>query len=249
MNDGGLPIAGGSSHAFKSLPLLRLSDGQLEALKWLALVSMLVDHFGRYAFGLGTDSWAFSVGRLAFPLFAFVLASNLARPGERVHRAWRTSRRLAIWAVVSALPSWWARDAWLPVNVLVTLAISAGLCGVLEARWSPLSQAFACVGGVTLALVAEFSFPGVLFVVCLQRALAGGSSAALLLAASMLALTAGVNMSFGGATAAVLTMASLPVVLAARFGSCDPRRIKWAFYLTYPLHLLAIGILARSLGG
>ena len=87
MNDGGPSRIGASSCAFKSLPLLRLNDGQLEALKWLALVSMLVDHFGRYAFGLGTDSWAFAIGRLAFPLFAFVLASNLARPGERVERA------------------------------------------------------------------------------------------------------------------------------------------------------------------
>ncbi len=249
MNDGGLPIKGASSPAFKSLLLLRLNDGQLEALKWLALASMFVDHFGRYAFGLGTDSWAFAIGRLAFPLFAFVLASNLARPGERVQRAWRTSRRLGIWAVVSALPSWWARDAWLPVNVLATLAISAGLCAVLEARWSPLAQACACVGGVTLALVAEFSIPGVLLVVCLQRALAGGNSAALLLAASMLMLTAAINMSFGSAMAGGFTLTSLAAVLAARFGSCESRRIKWAFYLTYPLHLLAIGILARSLGG
>ncbi len=135
------------------------------------------------------------------------------------------------------------------MNVLATLAISAGLCGVLEARWSPLAQAAACVGGVTLAVVAEFSFPGVLLVVCLQRALAGGSSAALLVAASMLMLTAAFNMGFGGAMAAAFTIASLTAVLAARLGSCEPRRIKWAFYLTYPLHLLAISILARSLGG
>ena len=249
MRGDGWPSDGASTLKEVNLRLLRLNDGQLEALKGVALASMLVDHFGRYAFGLGTDSWAFAVGRLAFPLFAFVLASNLARPGERVQRAWRTCRRLGLWALISALPSWWARDAWLPVNVLATLAISAGLCAVLDARWSSLAQAAACVSGVTLAAVAEFSFPGVLLVVCLQRALVGGTPAALPLAASMLMLTAAINMSFGGAIAAGFTIASLAAVLAARFGHFEAQRIKWLFYLTYPLHLLVIGILVRPLQG
>jgi len=59
---------------------LRFSDGQLEALKWIALASMFLDHFGRHLLGWGQDTWVFALGRIAFPLFALVLALNLRQP-------------------------------------------------------------------------------------------------------------------------------------------------------------------------
>ena len=61
---------------------LSFSDGQLEALKWIALASMFLDHFGRHLLGWGQETWVFALGRIAFPLFALVLALNLARAGR-----------------------------------------------------------------------------------------------------------------------------------------------------------------------
>ena len=89
--------------ASPSFSRLSFTDGQLEALKWLAFGTMLIDHFGRYAFGLSVDSWAFAVSRVTFPIFAFVLAVNMARPGDRAGRARRTGRRLTLWAILSLL--------------------------------------------------------------------------------------------------------------------------------------------------
>jgi hypothetical protein len=59
---------------------LRFTDGQLEALKWIALASMFLDHFGRHLLGWGQDTWVFALGRIAFPLFAWVLALTWPAP-------------------------------------------------------------------------------------------------------------------------------------------------------------------------
>lgn len=56
-------------------------DTGLDLVKWLAMLSMLLDHL-RY---LWPDAYGlFVVGRLAFPLFCLGIAANVARtrPGE-----------------------------------------------------------------------------------------------------------------------------------------------------------------------
>jgi len=58
-------------------PLL-LADGTAEALKWLALVLMVLDHVNKYLYN-DALLWVFPIARLSFPLFGFVLAYNLAR--------------------------------------------------------------------------------------------------------------------------------------------------------------------------
>ena len=87
-------------------PWPRFTDGQLELLKWIGVVSMFIDHFGRLLFGWGLETIAFGAGRLAFPLFALVLACNLARPGDQAARTKRIALRLAFACAVATLVSW-----------------------------------------------------------------------------------------------------------------------------------------------
>ena len=62
-----------------TLPALTLSDGTLEALKSLGLVLMTLDHVNKYL--LHSEAvLLFDLGRVVMPIFAFVLAYNLARP-------------------------------------------------------------------------------------------------------------------------------------------------------------------------
>ena len=53
-------------------------DGALDLLKWLALLSMVLDHL-RYV-GWQVDG-LYVPGRLAFPWFCLAMAANLARVG------------------------------------------------------------------------------------------------------------------------------------------------------------------------
>ncbi|WP_010101405.1 TraX family protein [Verminephrobacter aporrectodeae] len=61
-------------------PRLVVADGTCEGLKWLALALMTGDHVNKYLFN-ATLPVLFEAGRLALPIFVFVLACNLARPG------------------------------------------------------------------------------------------------------------------------------------------------------------------------
>lgn len=64
-----------------SLLLRNPRDANLDLIKWLAMLTMLLDHL-RYLYPQ-TD-WLFIAGRLAFPLFCLGIATNVARsrPGE-----------------------------------------------------------------------------------------------------------------------------------------------------------------------
>ena len=50
----------------------RARDANLDLLKWLAMLSMLLDHL-RYVWP--QSEWLFIVGRLAFPLFCLGIAA------------------------------------------------------------------------------------------------------------------------------------------------------------------------------
>jgi len=53
---------------------LELTSSQQELLKWVAVATMTLDHANRSLWPY--QDWAFAVGRLAFPLFVFLLAYN-----------------------------------------------------------------------------------------------------------------------------------------------------------------------------
>jgi len=70
-----------------SLPRLVIADGTLEALKWLALVLMVLDHTNKVLFE-GKIPFVFEAARIAMPLFGFVLGYNLARSGTLSTACW-----------------------------------------------------------------------------------------------------------------------------------------------------------------
>ena len=117
---------------------LRISDGSLEALKWIALLLMTGDHVNKYLFN-ATLPVLFEAGRIALPLFIFVLAYNLARPGVMARGAYdRTMKRLALFGAVASAPFialGGLASGWWPLNVLFTLLVIAGtllLIGILS---------------------------------------------------------------------------------------------------------------------
>ena len=52
---------------------VKFSSSQQELLKWLAIVLMVLDHMG---FFLEQYAWLRYVGRVVYPLFAFLVAYN-----------------------------------------------------------------------------------------------------------------------------------------------------------------------------
>ena len=224
------------------------TDGQLEALKWVALTSMFLDHIGRLALGHGMDGWVFAGGRLAFPLFALVLGINLARVGSRRERAARIALRLGFWCAVSIVPSIWARGEPQVLNVLGTLGLGALLCALMAGSCG--AQAPRLSGVVRLALAGfalvaaphvEFGLAGVLLVPAVYLATTGRLELGAVLGATSLGMTAQLNADFGGWPALVGTLAAVPVAWIAQRLPLHVPRLRQSFYVIYPVHLALIG--------
>lgn len=106
-------------------------------LHLLAMVFMLLDHM--WATVVSGNEWMTCVGRLAFPIFAFLLVEGFFHTQSRKHYA----LRLLLFAVISELPFnlMYAGRAFYPLhqNVLWTFLLSLGLMAWNEkARHAPL---------------------------------------------------------------------------------------------------------------
>ena len=118
-------------------PPVELSDGAVEAMKWLGLVLMTADHAQKYGL-MPAVSGVYEAGRVAFPLFAIVLAYNLARVPSHDRTVYvRVLTRLLCCGALASIPfialgglgfGWW------PLNSMGTLAVSVGVMYLIESR-------------------------------------------------------------------------------------------------------------------
>ena len=85
-------------------PVLTLSSGTLEALKWVAPILMTFDHVNKHLLHASVPE-LFAAGRLAMPLFGFVLGYNPGRPDALADGAFRrTAIRLAVFGSIASVP-------------------------------------------------------------------------------------------------------------------------------------------------
>ncbi|WP_313203545.1 TraX family protein [Stenotrophomonas sp.] len=134
-----------------------LSSGGRELLKWIALLLMTGDHVAKVVFG-GYVPVVSELGRVAFPLFALVMACNLAQPGADLGKS---IRRLLLWGVIAQPLHLLAFGQPLPLNILLTFAVAA--LAVLE-----LAQGRAwliLLAGGVLPMLVDYQWAGVALVV------------------------------------------------------------------------------------
>ena len=103
--------------------LLPKHAGQIDLLKLIAFVTMLIDHINRIMMSDDPSLLAWLVGRTAFPLFAIVFALNLSSDTAR------STRKLWLAAIACQLPFILAfREtglAWYSLNILFSFAVAA----------------------------------------------------------------------------------------------------------------------------
>ena len=219
-------------------PPVELSDGAVEAMKWLGLLLMTADHAQKY--GMIAVPGVYEAGRLAFPLFGIVLAYNLARVQSHDRAVYvRVLTRLLAYGVIASIPfialgglgfGWW------PMNSMGTLAVSVAVMYLLEIRppfWKIKAAAVFLLGG---ALV-EFWWPGVALCVGAWLYMKHPTGGALLL---WLAGTAGLTLINGNgwACASFVVLVGMASVVTIEIPRVSP-----FFYLYYPAHLAALVLL------
>lgn len=223
---------------------VRVNDGALEALKWLALLAMTVDHVNTYLLA-PREPALYAVGRLAFPLFAFVLGANLARPGalaRGVHR--RLLWRLAVFAVLATVPFtllWQQRWGWWPLNILFTLWVATAVIALIERggswRWCAAALLFALGGAVV-----DYLWLGVALVIA-AWALVRRPSGWRMLAFSACVASLSVLAWLLHATPFMHSgwaIVALPLIALATRVELRLPHLRWVFYAYYPAHLMAI---------
>lgn len=115
-----------------------MTSSARELLKWLAVILMTGDHVAKVIYG-GYVPGLSEAGRVAFPLFALVMAYNLAQPGADVGKS---IRRLALWGVIAQPVHALAFGYWLPLNILLTFALCAAAVHAVNQRgWVALPVA------------------------------------------------------------------------------------------------------------
>lgn len=227
-------------------------------LHLLAMGLMLCDHV---CLALMPDRlWMTCVGRLAFPIFAFLVAEGFVRTRSRA----RYARRLLVVALVSEVP-FDLLAAGRPVyplrqNVLWTFLIALGCMQLLEwAKADPrpaarfVLSAGAVLGGFLAgtAFMVDYFGPGVWTVLVFYFFRGDGWRQRLGQLLCLLFLNgwllAGQTVLPGGLALPIQAFAvlALPFIWLYR-GRQGPhgRAVRWLFYGFYPAHLLVLAAAA-----
>ena len=237
-------------HGTHTLPVGPVRDGALDALKWLALLCMVLDHL-RYV-GLSLDG-LYVPGRLAFPWFCLAIAANLHRlknaPVSGRYLGW-----LLLFSVISEVPYRLFIEDADTLNVLPTLAL-----GLLVARgWQQktlfdrgLALIAVVIAGVfsahlmfgffgvllPLAMLLVFSRPWYFSVLPGLVCVAANQWQVLLNSDTLVA-------TLGLAACLIAPLAGLFLLRHAKYVS-PPAMRRWAYAL-YPLHFLLL-LLVRQI--
>lgn len=240
------------------------------SLKIIACITMLTDHIGATLIANGVwQHWSLTqaeqakwlsyynllrtIGRLAFPIFCFLLVE-----GFIYTRNWKKyALRLGIFALLSEVPFdlaiWGQPFYWGAQNVYFTLLIGIlTLAGIRAAEkrfyrignMSPtapvLILGIAAVGSVIAsAAKTDYKFAGIILIVLFYVARQRGITGYLITAAWLFFTEASLLLFQIGGAAGIL-----PVMLYN--GKRGQWNLKYLFYIFYPLHLLALYLINRS---
>lgn len=228
-----------------NIPLsLRLSGS---ALKVLAVLSMVADHCAYFMMEPDAPFYGVlrSFGRIAFPVFAFLVAEGFAHSRNRL----RYFLMLVLAGIVSEVPWYMLNGADGTHNVMFTLAMGVAALAVFDrlCEHGPLS--FAGVLAVaTLAwwLGTDYDWRGIVMVFMfyilrhgtiwpwIERSSTHFPSQAVLQIIFTFPL-----MAHYGIAGAVLASAVIFLYDGTR-GFIRGNTAKYAFYAVYPVHMLAI---------
>ncbi len=199
-------------------------------LKWIAVVSMVIDHFACSVYPClnGYDIEVYhilrGIGRIAFPIYCYLLVEGFFL----TKNVWRYLRNLLLFAAVSEIPFNMAvfGHVFYPQGQNVYCALAIGICAMMLLKrvdgfrvWQLLAQ------GV------DYRWKGIAFIVLFYylRKLRFRQE-----------VTAVVGAVAFGIYERAAVFAFLPLYL---YNGKRGRQAKYVFYAIYPLHLLLFGVL------
>lgn len=222
---------------------LVISDGTIEAIKWFALVLMTFDHINKYIFE-ETLPGVLEMARVVMPLFAFVLAYNLARPNTLESGAYiRTMKRLGLYGTIASpffislgglIAGWW------PLNIMFMLLFATYIIFLIE-KGGADRLFYATILFVIGGAFVEFWWFALAFCLAAWWYCKTTSKTALIVLVLATASLYVVNRN-------LWALASIPIILVAPLVDIKMPRIRKAFYIYYPAHLAVLLVIGTITG-
>lgn len=215
-----------------------------EGLKIIACISMLLDHIG--ALLLPQVYWLRAIGRLAFPIYCYLLAEGAYRTKNPV----KYGLRLGIGAVISEIPldfACFGMLVWQEQNVMFSLLLGflMAICMIKCKHWAlQLLVVIPFAYGAEL-LHTQYGALGIvlmaLFVLTRNMPKKWLIQTLWMLAISWL-MDPTVLPVFGIEMRVQMcaVVAMLPIGLYSGRKLTHSKWVQWAFYLFYPVHLLVL---------
>ncbi len=208
------------------------------ALKVIALVSMLVDHSAYYLLEHGTALYEAMrcFGRIAFPVFAFLIAEGFAHTRNRL----RYFLTLLGFAVVSEIPWYLLNEADGTHNVMFTLVLGVVALAIFDKLHD---KKFVCTGMIALIAIfatylgTDYEWRGILLItICYMMR---GHRPLLLL----FILPLMIHYGTGGTVMATIVLS----LYDGERGFIQGSVAKYGFYAFYPVHLCLIYLFVNFL--
>lgn len=235
----------------------RLSNGQVELLKWVALVLMVVNHVGMF---FDFNSFRY-IGRVVYPIFAFLAAYNYM---HNTRNKMEYIKRICRWAMIAQVPfSLFVSTKTSSFNLNILFSLSIGLLIIYLIfdsqkpwRWTAITML------VFLSIFVSYGVMGVLLVIASYILLnvkpnrnlkATGED---LMVSVMnyrwwasLTLLVVVLAALNHPKYLVATLMSVIIVYLVSRSRVKMKRTKGSFfYAFYPAHITIIGMVAFSFG-
>ena len=221
-------------------------------LKLIAICTMLIDHMG-YTLFPGV-MWLRCVGRVAFPIFCFLIAEGCVYTHDRKKYA----LRLLVFALLSEIPYNLMNSGmiWDPYdqNVLWTLLLGALVCWLMDwalKKCTPLS--FVLTGAVMLAAYwlleignTDYGGWGMLLVAAFYGVHRAPSGAVVKMIAQAFGLAFfSIGVMGGYLSIELWSLAALvPIWLYNGQRGFSNKAVQYGFYAFYPVHILALSLIA-----
>lgn len=197
------------------------------SIKFLAVVLMVIDHIGFFLMPSATILRI--IGRLSFPLFAFLIVNGYLYTSNIK----KFFTRLFVFAVIIQLPVLWID---IPVNIFFTLSFGLLMIHIYEKEPIFLMKIVYMFGVlfVTYLLNPDYSLYGVLLIFSIH--LYKGKWLSLALCFIILSL------GFYGNHIQIYAVFAIPIMML--YNDKLGLKIKWLFYLFYPTHLLVLNFIS-----
>ena len=206
-------------------------------LKCIAILSMALDHTGAVLFP--QEIWLRCAGRLAFPIFCFLIVEGFVH----THDVYRYMARLGVFALISEIPYDLAfRGVCLEFayqNVFFTLLIGIAMMKLLSVTrlWPEKAAILILAMWLAVVLRTDYNFRGILLIFMLyvfrEQKLLSAAAGGLW------------NFLYTGTIQRYGVFSAVPMLL---YNGKPGRRMKYFFYIFYPAHLLILYGISRITG-